>query len=191
MNQHGRVVPVDKHKDLQCSYIINPSGDCVTTQSTILPILVANNWTGHSGTPTLCDKDFSNLLKISNVFLFSGHGGGEKHWSGSSVQRLFPSSHGIALLMGCSSTKPYGDYDSCFATPFHYLIGGFRAVVGTLWDVLGRELDRMTVHIIQSLKSDNVRELVYILEEAKRLAKLSYLSSASVVVYVDESLFPN
>ena len=191
MNPHGRAVPLQTSEDLRCSYVVNPNGDCLTTQSTILPILTDHNWTGRSGSPTLNDKEFANLLKTSDIFLFSGHGGGEKHWSGSSVQRLFPTSHGIALLMGCSSAKPYGDYESCFATPFHYLIGGFRAVVGTLWDVLGRELDRMTSHMIHSITSANPRELVHILQEAKRLAKLSNLSSASVVVYVDESLFPN
>jgi separase len=137
----------------------------------------------------MSDHEFVDLLKDSNVFLFSGHGGGEKHWSGSLVQRLGSSEPKIALLMGCSSARPYGDYWASFITPFHYMIGGFRIVVGTLWDVLGRELDRMTRKIIESISNEisleNLNRIFFhIIHEARAQAKLDHLSAASLVVYV-------
>lgn len=175
------------------AFVINPNGDCRTTETSILPRLEESGWEGRSGHPSLPDKEFANLLSQSDVFLFSGHGGGEKHWPGSLVQRLplHPESRGsksVAMLMGCSSAKPYGDYAASFCTPFHYLVGGFRVVVGTLWDVLGRELDRMTVHMIAEIeKIESTREMEEnfpeIVARAKKMAKLTHLSAASIVVY--------
>ena len=180
------------------SYILNPNGDCRTTETSVLPILRDLGWEGKAGHPTLSDKEFVKLLADTDVFLYSGHGGGEKHWSGASVQRL-PihngcGSHSVALLMGCSSAKPYGDHAAAFCTPFHYLIGGFRLVVGTLWDVLGRELDRMTLAMLSYISAaESVEELEErmpdIIHAAKRTVKLKNLSAASIVVYAQYGQF--
>jgi hypothetical protein len=74
-----------------------------------------------------------------------------------------------------------------FCTPFHYLIGGAWLVVGTLWDVLGRELDRITIELVERFTT--VEKLAFVMNSAKRAAKLKHLSSASVVVYLDVSQF--
>jgi hypothetical protein len=96
--------------------------------------------------------------------------------------------------MGCSSAKPYGDHAAAFCTPFHYLIGGFRLVVGTLWDVLGRELDRMTLAVLSEISAvESVEELEErmpdIIHAAKRTVKLKNLSAASIVVYAQYGQF--
>jgi len=167
------------------TYILNPGADCPGTEKSILPYL--KSWThGYCG-HVLSDSEFSSTVSGSKIFLFSGHGGGEKHWSGSSIQRLRVSEAcgGTALLMGCSSAKPYGDYSAPFCTPFHYLIGGYRLVVGTLWDVLGREMDRMTVGIVQDINEGIVDYvgLAKSVTQNKMRAKLKSLSSASIVMY--------
>ena len=180
------------HVGLRGSFVVNPNGDCRATQDTVLPRLEAVGWRGHSGSPTLSDSEFSSLLGSSDVFLFSGHGGGEKHWSGSAAQRLCIDGKGpapaVALLMGCSSARPYGDHAAPFCTPYHYLVGGSRIVVGTLWDVLGRELDRMTLYIIDELRgSNNVEELLEnlprIVKQSQSKCKLKHMSAASIVMY--------
>jgi separase len=172
------------------TYILNPSGDCPGTEKSILPLL--DDWTrGYYGR-VVSDSEFIETVGKSDLFLFSGHGGGEKYWSGTSIQRMrCASCSGISLLMGCSSAKPYGDYASPFCTPFHYLIGGCRLVVGTLWDVLGRELDRITVDIVNKISQDTMRvfdmvEMAKIFSHSRSKAKLGYLSSASIVMYVTD-----
>ena len=174
------------------SYVINPSGDCNSTESTILPLL--EGWKGRSGSTTLSDQELVDQLSNSDLFLYSGHGGGEKHWSGSSIQRLQKQDGGIALLMGCGSAKPYGDYCSAFCTPFHYLIGGFGIVVGTLWDVLGRELDKVSSDIISSnaniCRSQFVCSFLSSFRHAKSRVKLKSLSGSSLIVYVNTDIFP-
>jgi len=171
------------------SFVLNPNGDCGSTENKVKSVLERNGWKGHSGAPTLSDSAFTRMLTESDVFLFSGHGGGEKHWSGTSVQRLFLSEKSVraAILMGCSSARPYGDMRNSFCTPFHYLIGGAWLVVGTLWDVLGRELDRITIELVERFTT--VEKLAFVMNSAKRAAKLKHLSSASVVVYIDVSQF--
>lgn len=169
-------------------YVVNPGGDCPKTQAAMVPFLTG--WTGHQGSPTLSDKDLLGRLRESDLFLYSGHGGGEKHWSGSSMQRIRSGDHDsaprVVLLMGCSSAKPYGDYLAPFCTPFHYLLGGCEIVVGTLWDVLGKELDRVTIGLVESeiISRLSVGEILQCMRRAKQKAKLKYLTAASFVVYM-------
>jgi hypothetical protein len=167
-------------------YVVNPGGDCAKTETAIVPSLRSAGWTGHQGSPTLSDKELIAQLRSASVFLFSGHGGGEKHWSGSSIQRIGRGTHRaprIVHLMGCSSAKPYGDHSAPFCTPFHYLLGGSEFVVGTLWDVLGRELDRVTLGLVETTDLSSAEALGEALSRSKQRAKLEYLSGASFVVY--------
>ena len=188
----GTVSPqILNEKNSKLCYVVNPNGDCdSSTQQSLKTVLDRKGWQGHSGYPTLSDSDFTRMLSESDVFVFSGHGGGEKHWSGTSVQRLWLKKSTIraAILMGCASAKPYGDMRNAFCTPFHYLIGGAWVVVGTLWDVLGRELDRISLDIVENYSS--VETLPQVVEMAKQKAKLKNLSTASIVVYVDVAYFP-
>jgi hypothetical protein len=171
-------------------YVINPDGSCQTTESTILPILQQNKWIGKSGSPTLTDHELLNMLSTSRTFIYSGHGGGEKHWSGSVIQRLVSQSSRpeLVLLMGCSSANPYGDFKSVFSTPFHYIVGGCSVVVGTLWDVLGRELDRFSGQLISDLNADQ-SDFSKKFIDAKSRMKLPNLSAASLVVYSSKNVF--
>ena len=186
-----RNAPPNPRRTVNFRYVLNPGGDCGSATS-LQSLLDNSGWSGRSGVPTLSDFEFVSLLSEADLFLYSGHGGGEKHWSGASVQRLIakPNLHApaVALLMGCGSARPYCDYLSPFCTPFHYLIGGTRIVVGTLWDVLGRELDKVTGQIVletQSVESVEVliKKMPAILSASKQAAKLRYLSGASFVVY--------
>ena len=171
-------------------FVVNPGADCSGSEEIIVPILGKNGWSGISGMAagSLTDESFINLLKSSDIFIYSGHGGGEKHWSGSCIQRMrYTEGLGIALLMGCSSAKPYGDYSAPFCTPFHYLIGGYRLVVGTLWDVLGKELDRMTTSLVEEIaakeKFSSTSDIVRMVSNSRKRAKLKFLTSASIVMY--------
>lgn len=188
----SRLACMDDPENFTCTdepgkscYVLNPGGD--SDQSNVQSAVDEAGWTGRSGSPTLTDLEFISLIRNKKTFLYSGHGGGEKWWSGASVQRLCVASAcpRIVLLMGCSSAKPYGDYASPFCTPFHYLIGGSTLVVGTLWDVLGRELDRMTIHIVRNCSKSSIDEIPKIVAEAKKMCKLKNISPASIVMYAN------
>ena len=184
-------LPTKYDQKLRCEYVVNPGADCRGTEETIVPLLKKHGWEGSSGfaAGSLTDEQFTDKLKSSDIFLYSGHGGGEKHWSGSCIQRMrYKEGLGVAILMGCSSVKPYGDYAAPFCTPFHYLIGGYRLVAGTLWDVLGRELDRMTSQFVDDLSCGSKNnfshsDIVRLISRCRKRAKLKFLTSASIVMY--------
>lgn len=174
-----------KKSSVPCfKYVLNPGAEGLENL-----LIQQPRWSGKCGPPTLTDSEFIALLKTADVFLFSGHGGGEKHWSGASVQRLAASGSAplITLLMGCSSAKPYGDHLAPFCTPFHYLIGGSALVVGTLWDVLGREMDRMSEYVLERIDKTTDEDLVNhfpkIVASSRSACKLKNISGASLIMY--------
>ena len=120
---------------------------------------------GEMPTPKL----MSNALTQENgLILYCGHGGGEKFFSRSQVEDFINcyspedksvprrGCSSVVLLMGCSSGKLKSvnspkDNTSGFVYPMHYepegialsyIYAGAPCVVGNLWDVTDRDIDR-------------------------------------------------
>eukprot|EP00171_Calliarthron_tuberculosum_P018473 IDg18473t1 len=57
----------------------------------------------------------------------------------------------VAVLMGCSSAKliRYSGYRGSSGTPLDYLLHGAPAVVGNLWDVTDKDIDRLTAAFLK------------------------------------------
>ena len=83
------------------SFLLNPTGDLRTTQSTFEPNLSGlKSWTGVvNREPT--EDEFRDCLESKDLFLYFGHGSGAQYIRGRTVKRL--SKCGVAFLMGCSS----------------------------------------------------------------------------------------
>ncbi|GAP89677.1 putative peptidase family C50 [Rosellinia necatrix] len=125
------------------TYILNPSADLTSTQETFggaLATLPAG-WASIEGrAPT--EAEFRAALTGGDVVLYFGHGSGAQYIRGRTVRQL-GRCRAAALLMGCSSAslthvgqfEPYGPIRD-------YMLAGAPAVVGTLWDVTDRDIDR-------------------------------------------------
>lgn len=130
----------------QGAYFLNPSLDLCHTQSTLGPILERHtpaHWTRMvAHTPT--EIEFKEVLASKDLFLYFGHGSGAQYIRGRIIRSL-PKAP-VTLLMGCSSSKmtQYGKYESV-GMPNYYQLAGSMAVVGTLWDVTDRDIDRFAV----------------------------------------------
>lgn len=130
----------------QGAYILNPSLDLSQTQSTFQPILdrhIPSHWTQMvARTPT--ETEFKEILTSKDLFLYFGHGSGAQYIRGRIIRSL-PQAP-VTFLMGCSSSKmtQYGQYESV-GMPNYYQLAGSMAVVGTLWDVTDRDIDRFAV----------------------------------------------
>lgn len=130
----------------QGAYILNPSLDLSHTQSTFQPILdrhIPSHWTQMvARTPT--ETEFKEILTSKDLFLYFGHGSGAQYIRGRIIRAL-PQAP-VTFLMGCSSSKmtQYGQYESV-GMPNYYQLAGSMAVVGTLWDVTDRDIDRFAV----------------------------------------------
>lgn len=67
-----------------------------------------------------------------------------------------------------------------------YLGAGSAAVVGNLWDVTDRDIDRFSLSLLDdiiNIKSGDVVSLLAAVAKAREACKLSYLVGAAPVVY--------
>ncbi|KAK1992244.1 peptidase family C50 [Colletotrichum falcatum] len=132
------------------TYILNPGSDLKNTLATFEKPLKAlgDSWTGIvSRKPT--EDEFEGALKGSDVLLYFGHGSGAQYIRGKTIRRL-EKCKAVALLMGCSSAslQNVGEYE-CHGPVWNYMLAGCPAVVGTLWDVTDRDIDRYAGRLVE------------------------------------------
>ncbi|RHZ44637.1 C50 family peptidase [Aspergillus thermomutatus] len=123
------------------TYILNPTGDLQTTQTTFEADLGRlDSWTGIAKRePT--EEEFKDGLESKSLFLYFGHGSGAQYIRGRTIKRLDRCA--VTFLMGCSSgtLTEAGEYEP-YGTPMNYLHAGCPALVATLWDVTDKDIDR-------------------------------------------------
>lgn len=199
--------------------ILNPSGDLKTTQSTFEQPLSTHLPSSGSGSgsgwkkiiarpPT--EPEFETALSTSDMLLYFGHGSGAQYIRGKTIRKL-DRCRATVLLMGCSSAKlaDCGDFEP-YGPAWNYMMAGCPAVVGTLWDVTDRDIDRFTGRVLEewgvvkpgvfemgntakevkgsSKKGKLTRgagkvSLVQAMNRARGVCKFRYVNAASVVVY--------
>ncbi|KAI7832057.1 peptidase family C50-domain-containing protein [Kickxella alabastrina] len=173
-------------------YVLNPEGDLLRTQSNFESFLQAQSgWQGVVGRRPLgheCEQGLSS----GDIFLYFGHGGAENYISRNQIRKLGRCA--VALLFGCSSglLKLAGEYDA-MGTATDYMIGGCPALVGNLWDVGDKDIDRFAASMLQSWGLDqpaNLNErlaspvsLAEAVCEARRVCRMAFLTGAAPVVY--------
>ena len=131
------------------SYILNPSTDLKATEDTFaerfskeLPSFT------HIVGRAPSEEEFRSSLEGPDICLYFGHGSGAQYIRGRTVRRLDRCA--VTFLMGCSSSKlvecgafePYG-------VPWNYMHAGAPAVVGTLWDVTDKDIDRFAIQTFE------------------------------------------
>ncbi|KAH9884456.1 peptidase family C50-domain-containing protein [Xylariomycetidae sp. FL2044] len=133
------------------TYILNPSADLKSTQSTFAPALsrhLAPGWTGiQARAPS--EAEFEAALTGRDLLLYFGHGSGAQYIRNRTIRRL-ERCRAAALLMGCSSAAlaHNGDFDVS-GPVWNYMLAGSPAVVGTLWDVTDRDIDRFAAAVFE------------------------------------------
>ncbi|CAM1502926.1 Fc.00g077020.m01.CDS01 [Cosmosporella sp. VM-42] len=124
------------------TYILNPSTDLKNTQTTFHnPLKTLPSWTGIVNRAPQ-ESEFEQALTSSDILLYFGHGSGAQYIRARTVRRL-EKCRAATFLMGCSSAAltEAGEFE-CFGPVWNYMMAGCPAVVGTLWDVTDRDIDR-------------------------------------------------
>ncbi|WVN89000.1 uncharacterized protein L203_104216 [Cryptococcus depauperatus CBS 7841] len=184
-------------------YILNPSGDLTRTEAHFKPWIdemVKNaGWKGIVGRPPT-ELEMKAALREYDLVLYFGHGGAEQYISSHKIRALPQCA--TTMLWGCSSghLKDQGDFDRT-GTAWHYMMAGCPSLIGNLWDVTDRDIDRLSEHVLkQSLHLDishqphsktrpktmlPLSELstVQAVNKARNKCKLKYLNGAAPVVY--------
>ena len=130
------------------AYILNPAGDLHSTQEIFQkPLATLANWSATiNRTPS--EEAIAASLSSRSIFLYFGHGSGSQYISSRAIRKLDRCA--VALLMGCSSgiMVEEGEFES-HGIPMTYLHAGAQAVVGTLWDVTDKDIDRFSISVLK------------------------------------------
>jgi separase len=143
------------------AYILNPSSDLTSTQETFLDPFKCTlaGYTSIVNNPP-SETEFETCLREKDLCLYFGHGSGAQFIRGRTIKRLKQCA--VTFLMGCSSSKMVecGEFEP-YGVPYNYLYAGSAAVVGTLWDVTDKDIDRFAMEAFVNwglLGRDNVKE---------------------------------
>jgi separase len=189
------------------SYILDPESNLQGTRGRIEEYLQSKmsdlgcEWDGIVGkTPT--EEFFErNLVREESMVLFFGHGGGQAYFSRSAIEGMIdPGRRKIEasiILMGCSSGSLVSvnrkrTTGPC-KVPLHYepegialsyIAAGAPCVIGNLWDVTDRDIDRLAMELLSSFwATDNRRSLAACLAAARCSCKMKFINGYAPVYY--------
>ncbi|KAL2444184.1 Separin [Exophiala dermatitidis] len=130
------------------TYILNPSSDLTSTQEMFGQAFMTqlSQFKAIVNRPP-GESEFEEALHNRPLMLYFGHGGGAQYIRGCKIRRMDKCA--VTLLMGCSSAKltECGVYEP-YGMPWNYLQAGSPAVVGNLWDVTDRDIDRFAMKLM-------------------------------------------
>ncbi|OAA53415.1 separin [Cordyceps fumosorosea ARSEF 2679] len=187
------------------TYMLNPSSDLKNTQAFFQKPFASGlaGWTSIVNRPPDEDEFERALGSGPDVFLYFGHGSGAQYIRGKTVRRL-DKCRPATFLMGCSSAAltEAGEFE-CYGPVWNYMMAGCPAVVGTLWDVTDRDIDRFAGRAFEEwglldrgtfeeagkqqadegASARGKQSLVEAVARARGACRFRYLNAAAVVVY--------
>ncbi|XP_066065014.1 separin-like [Chamaea fasciata] len=164
-------------------YVLNPQRDLGGTEERFRGWFQSEpGWRGVTGAaPT--PQQLHEALGERDLYIYAGHGAGARLLEGQSLAQL--RCRAVVLLFGCSSAalSPRGDLEPT-GTVLKYLLAGCPLVLGTLWDVTDRDLDRLTLALLRGwLGGGPGTPLLPQLAQARAAPRLRALIGAAPVAY--------
>ena len=146
--------------DCNTTFVINPSGDLTRTENTFRSQFISYaeqgiSWKGSFGTnATPSIHNYVQNLKESNMIVYCGHGSSEKFYNRKKISESYNNHGTMIMLMGCSSVKlkEEGVFDA-HGMVHGYLMSGCSLVVGNLWDVTDKDIDRFCINVLDVMIS--------------------------------------
>lgn len=183
-------------------YLLDPEANLPDTRATLQPALArlaaahgtkATEWSGVVGQAPE-EASLKAHLGAASVFVYCGHGSGELFLPREDVAAM-PQAP-FAILMGCSSGRlkaPTPAFEPG-GMVLSYLAAGAPAVVGNLWDVTDKDIDRFSLALLERLFHHNEEEedsgegsggglVLEAVAAARAACKLPFLVGAAPVVY--------
>lgn len=185
--------------DSNISMILNPHGDLNRTESRFSKIfheialerpqsnLIINEKPD--------EKTFLKMLTSSSIFVYLGHGGGEQYARVKEIKKF--ESIAPSFLLGCSSASmgTFGKLEPT-GTVYSYLLGGCPLVLGNLWDVTDKDIDKFSKSVFEKIgfikndseisdtneKTSNTT-ISMAVSSSRGICHLKYLNGAAPVVY--------
>lgn len=159
-------------------YLLDPANNLENTRNTVFEYFTSKKFNSNflSGVigRSLNTNEISSLYK-NELFMYFGHGTGKRYFE---VPDITPK---LLFLFGCSSCRLI--HIENFKSNGYFLrhIKKNRTLIGNLWDVTDKDLDRFTLAFLEDFfKGKDILESI---EENRKVCKLKYLNSSALVVY--------
>lgn len=161
-------------------YVLNPSKDLNATQRRFENSFTQQKgWTGIIG-KNPSSSTYESAIKDKDVVIYCGHGAGQDFFKESQLRET--PCNATMLLMGCSSGKLFGSGEvEPSGIALNYLAAGSPAVLANLWDVTDKDIDSVTMNILQTWGDKT--GLLEALSSAREHCRMKYLNGAAPVVY--------
>uniref|UniRef100_A0A8C4R0V7 separase n=1 Tax=Eptatretus burgeri TaxID=7764 RepID=A0A8C4R0V7_EPTBU len=171
---------VNPHKTY---YVLNPQANLPSTESTFRQWFESmDGWEGTIG--KLPNQQLLQLaLSTKDLYIYAGHGAGARLLGIQELPRL--SCRAPCLLFGCSSAAltARGSLEPS-GIALSYMMAGCPCVLGNLWDVTDRDIDRYTEQLLRGWLSSAGRiSLPECLALARSAPKLPFLTGAAPIIY--------
>lgn len=194
------VFHVDKRQLDFCRafYLLDPENNLPTTSKTfshfLLEMEAKYGWAGVSR-QRVPPKELHAAISEGDFFVYIGHGAPKKYLPYSTLKPLV--SKAATVLMGCSSARLY--HHGCFEASGYLLtllLMGCPFVIGNLWDVTDRDIDKFSLGLFRSWLSESVdvpgnkasqsqgwSSYSKGISKCRKMCKLPYLNGAAPVCY--------
>ncbi|KAF5897593.1 separin, partial [Clarias magur] len=165
----------------QVYFVLNPDGNLPETEKRFRDWFTGERaWQGVCGAPPDPDQ-LQDAVSTKDLYIYVGHGAGARFLD---TQRLLRGNvRAVSLLLGCSSAalSVQGNMEGN-GIVLSYLTAGCPLVLGNLWDVTDRDLDRFTSALLQSwLSSGSGSSLLQHLVQSRDSTHLKHMIGAAPV----------
>ncbi|KAG1942617.1 separin [Pimephales promelas] len=164
-------------------YVLNPDRNLPDTENRFKEWFTGERmWQGVCGTAPDPDK-LHEAVTTKDLYIYIGHGAGARFLDAQRVMK--GSVRAVALLFGCSSAalSVHGHQEGT-GIILSYLSAGCPLVLGNLWDVTDRDLDRFTSALLQSwLSSGSGSSLLQHLAQSRNATHLKHIIGAAPIAY--------
>ncbi|KAK5872315.1 hypothetical protein PBY51_013029 [Eleginops maclovinus] len=167
----------------QVFYVLNPDANLENSQERFKEWFSSKpDWDGVCGVAPDSGQ-LEEVVATKDLYIFVGHGAGARFLDSQTV--LKRQMRAAALLFGCSSAAlaVRGDQEGQ-GIILNYLIAGCPFVLGNLWDVTDRDIDRFTKYLLESwLSAGSGAPLLDYMGPSRQATHLKHLIGAAPVVY--------
>ncbi|XP_062485100.1 separin isoform X1 [Pezoporus occidentalis] len=164
-------------------YVLNPHSNLKGTEERFRGWFESEpGWKGVTGAVPSPEQMQAALLE-HDLYIYAGHGAGARFLDGQTISRL--ECRAVTLLFGCSSALLVvrGSLEGS-GIILKYIMAGCPFVLGNLWDVTDRDMDRYAQALLEGwLRGGSGAPLLDYMAQARQAPKLKYLIGAAPVAY--------